>query len=246
MRRIVRCIYLVMTRTCPDFCDLLVRSAFGRRLHQHLWSYSIPEKVEYRGATFWLPKNMGAIPVNGHYLEDVELDWVLARLNAGDVCVDVGANIGYWACILGLHGFDVHAFEPCADNYRFLRRNIIHNKVDRRVLAHKAACGDKNGSAILNHAPMATGHTLTAVESGEAERVDVVRMDSVVERVDFAKIDAEGWEAPVLRGMGDLIKKCSPRLLVELSPKFLNVDETLRVLAEYGYNLYNITHDPIG
>jgi len=246
MRTIVRFWYLVMTRVCPDLCDWLVRSRFGFMLHRRLWRYSVPKKVRHWGLTFWLPKNAGAVPTGGRYLEDPELNWVLARLKCGDVCVDMGANVGYWTCLLAARGMRVHSFEPCAANFRVLRRNVDENGLERMVTLYNAACGAVGGTGILHYAPMASGHTLTDVENGGDETVNIVAVGSVVDQAVFAKVDVEGWEAQALSGMSDLIEKCSPALMVELSPKFHNVDETIAALRGYGYTLYNITHKPQG
>jgi hypothetical protein len=61
--------------------------------------------------------------------------------------------------------------------------------------------------------------------------VDVVTLDSFAGRVgvapSFAKIDVEGAESLVLRGMGDILANARPRIMIEVTNEPERVFETL-------------------
>lgn len=147
-------------------------------------------------------------------------------LRPGMAFVDAGANIGLHtlaAARLVGDGGHVHAFEPTPSTFRLLTRTLALNGFAERVSCHNVALGGDVGEADL-HIGLTCGHNslygLPGEESGTV-RVRLDRLDALLPpatRVDVVKIDVEGAELEVLRGM--------PRLLAE------NPDAVL--LVEYG------------
>jgi FkbM family methyltransferase len=159
---------------------------------------------------------------------------LLARGGAGTVAVDVGANIGYYlllmARIIGPSGRIV-CFEPDAGNLRELRRNVISNRLaNAEVIA--AAVGAADGVVSLR-----PGINAEVVEHAAGDNeVPMVCLDSALAgRVDFLKIDVEGYEANVLAGARRVLREERPTLFLELHPGFLaasSVDAILGSLRE--------------
>jgi FkbM family methyltransferase len=149
------------------------------------------------------------------------------NLESGDVFVDVGANAGYYtvlsATIVGPRGH-VYALEPAAATYRKLTRNVAINACDN-VTALCIAAGAATGEATL-YGP-ALGHDATSSlrhrpEAATATTVPVRPLHAVISaehrsRLKLVKVDVEGHEDDVLRGLEPLLEQGSrPNLIVEV------------------------------
>ncbi len=144
------------------------------------------------------------------------------RLRNGDVALDVGANIGWYALLLdrlGQRGADVFAFEPDPENYGFLLENLRSNNA-RYVTAIDAAAGDAPGTLTLNRYKKSNGGRHTLVPGGNTSGGTVaVRVTTLTQfwqerglgnrPLRFLKIDVEGYEHFVLQGAQELLQRCS-------------------------------------
>jgi FkbM family methyltransferase len=119
-------------------------------------------------------------------------------LRPGDVCLDIGAHIGYFTLLASrLVGADghVYAFEPTPATYEALCANLRRNDV-QNVTALPVAVGDMQGQAVLHEGPGTnTGRsTLRDVQPNAAPfntpgvTVDVRRPVSCVEDEDLRRI----------------------------------------------------------
>jgi FkbM family methyltransferase len=135
------------------------------------------------------------------------------RIRPGMVCLDAGANVGYFTVLMAdLAGVEgrVIAAEPVPATFRLLERNLEHNGFAPRTEALRAALGAAAGEARL---VMPAGEPKNAqvteadpggLDSDEYRWVEapVIAVDDLdLPRLDFAKIDVEGAEAAVWAGM---------------------------------------------
>ncbi len=178
---------------------------------------------------------------------------LLKMIEPGDICWDIGANIGFYTCLLASQVGDtgaVVAFEPASRTCDYLRENVslnrftnttvinkgIGDRVEQRRLYYSKA-GLAEGTASLKYA-----HKQTA-----SERVTLDTIDNLVSELpapNFVKIDVEGYQLEVLRGAEHFLKTHAPLIIAELK----DVGETnladLAALETYiaslGYNLYEI------
>jgi FkbM family methyltransferase len=150
----------------------------------------------------------------------------------GMVVVDVGANVGLYtlhAARLVGSGGKVHSFEPTPETFQVLKDNVQVNGFleGGTVALHQAAVTDRTGAAELRIFRDNCGQNTLFFEPQGAERVEVstVSLDEALAaepRVDVIKIDAEGAEPLVLRGMrGILHKNAGIRILIEFAPVHL-------------------------
>jgi FkbM family methyltransferase len=138
------------------------------------------------------------------WLEDGSDDdfWRVIRhyVRPGDVCFDIGANIGITSLLLSQLPADpeVHAFEPGPRLFEVLRRNLAANGA-RRVTAVAAAVGSEARRARFLEAS-AFGH-LSAQGGDEVEVVTLPGYMAAhgVAKLDFCKLDIEGSEWRVLK-----------------------------------------------
>jgi FkbM family methyltransferase len=140
-------------------------------------------------------------------------------------CIDVGASFGWytvrWARQLGSRG-RVVAIEAHPRHYRSLVRNVELNKL-ANVIAISSAAGDRDGRLSLY--PPAFGLTIldsSAVYNAGAAAIEVPMrsIDSLCDElalkdVHLVKIDVEGFEPSVLRGMARLLERDQPSVLFE-------------------------------
>lgn len=185
-----------------------------------------------------------------------ELGPVFAPLIAPDaVVLDVGAHAGQFAKLfarLAPRG-RIYAFEPSAYARSILVRALAWNRV-RNVEVAALGLSDADGEAVL-HTPvkrrggLGFGLANLAAAPGGAAGVDqtvpLITLDAFaeehgLERVDFIKIDVEGWEAHVLRGAAQTLARHRPALFLEVIAASLGragetVDTLWRPLASLGY-----------
>ena len=137
-------------------------------------------------------------------------------LMPGDTFLDVGANIGYLSAIaaglVGRRGH-VHSFEPVPAYFERLHR-LAQINPEHSIVVNCCAVGDKPEACEIYVTREPGQNTLvrsyqTEVEIVATLEVPVVRLDSYVQshhidRIALIKIDAEGYELPVLRGLAGI------------------------------------------
>jgi FkbM family methyltransferase len=192
-----------------------------------------------------MPVGERAVHIGGDRLYVASLDrwlaalaWKLGRLEAaeraliarvvqpGMVAVDVGANVGFHTHRLARPvgaGGRVHALEPDPEKIRQQARTERDAGL-AQVQLHRQAAGEHAGEQSLYLSAVNRGdHRLTAgAEPRQAIPVPTVVLDTLLAgepRVDFVKIDVQGAEASVLRGLVQtLARRPSPGILCELAP----------------------------
>jgi FkbM family methyltransferase len=170
----------------------------------------------------------------GHIEKGFEPDMVkLFRAVAGDsdVILDIGANIGCTALLFGELARNVYAFEPSQTTFAFLERNISMSGL-KNVFPQNMGLGadpgeypltfassNRSGGFVSNQTQANAGHT---VEKIVIRRLDEVLKALNVSRVDFIKIDVEGFEGHVLRGATQTLATYRPVVVLELNHWCLN------------------------
>jgi FkbM family methyltransferase len=151
-------------------------------------------------------------------------------LQSGDCFLDIGANIGWFTVtgsrLVGDRG-RVLAVEPDLFNLRLLRRNLRLNGCNN-VEVFPVAVGDRPGKATLYRSSDNQGDHQLAICSDRPDhvRVRVTTIDQLLQKwlqkVDFIKIDTQGSEAAILRGMSELLEHPKRiRMVLEFWPQGL-------------------------
>ncbi|MGH3392565.1 MAG: FkbM family methyltransferase [Actinomadura sp.] len=168
--------------------------------------------------------------VSAGYYEEFEVG-VFERLAAASTSIlDVGANIGVYACTgaacLPPEGRLI-AFEPVPENLGYLRRNVEVNGLDDRVTVEPMAVGAAPGELTLHLSNEQSGkHSAAAANAGESVSAVTVPMTSIDAYLagnpaadpEIIKIDVEGYEGFALRGAAETLAG-RPTLLFELHPE---------------------------
>jgi FkbM family methyltransferase len=142
-------------------------------------------------------------------------------ITPGMTVVDAGANIGMFSLLAnGLVGSSgqVYAVEPVPGNLQCLEQCLERNQLTR-VKTCGTALGAENGALALSLSSSSGKHSAALDRGGPQITVPQRRLDDLVEewgldRLDFLKIDVEGYEPQVLRGAAGCISKFRPVLAV--------------------------------
>lgn len=148
-----------------------------------------------------------------------------------EVIYDVGAYIGLYSLAAASSNpiATISAFEPQATNLEAIRGNIAANNFER-IQVFPFALGDVRATeTVVGSGSTSAMASEKVKEKGVAQEGNVVEvwpLDWVVQwkqlsPPNIVKIDVEGYEAHVLRGMRGILQHDRPIVFLELHPKFL-------------------------
>ncbi|HVX09717.1 MAG TPA: FkbM family methyltransferase [Pirellulales bacterium] len=192
--------------------------------------------------------------LSGHVPERRTADLFGKLLRPGDTYVDVGAHVGFHTLVarrhLGHQG-RVIAVEPQPYNCNKIDANWRVNGFSN-IIVCVAAAGERNDMVELNSQATSDRSRLSLCLPGVNDqplcfRVPLVRLDSLLEqlkcdRIRLLKIDVEGYELEVIRGLGAWVEKIDHVIAEVLdweSPSARTTD-LLALLANLGFELKNI------
>lgn len=174
----------------------------------------------------------------------------------GSAVIDVGANIGYFTLLAAklLEGSGkVYSFEPTPQTFKLLKDNIQVNGLFETDLIElrQAAVTDRAGRAMLSTFSGDCGHnTLFRDDQADGEvEVTTVSLDEILPsdaKIDLIKVDSEGSELLVFRGMKNLIAH-NPRvhIVLEFAPVHLrragqDPESALAELRDSGFEIRRV------
>jgi len=177
---------------------------------------------------------------NCEFYEQKVLDSIKAYIPQGAVILDIGANIGnhsvFFAAICGAR--KVYAFEPVQETYRMLVKNIEINGFEKIIDARNIGLGDKRtkGEISAQYADNIGATSIKEASGGGGHSMRIERLDDLDlsgDKIDFCKIDAEGFELKALAGMKNMLHTHRPVVFVESFGA--NALEIKKLFHEMGY-----------
>lgn len=171
-----------------------------------------------------------------------EYDNGIVGMNIRDNCVlDIGSNIGnhslYFLFECGAR--KIHCFEPMPQVFAILKKNIEINNVEDKVVLHNVAVGAVSTKAELL---LFEKKNLGASQFGYNDNGDypVVAIDdlNLSDNIKFVKIDVEGFEFEVLKGMMKTIESHRPYMMIEIRSD--NFENIVNLLSPIGYTCSHI------
>jgi FkbM family methyltransferase len=202
---------LRVANACPP--ERVVKTFDGRRVYADLAEPGMYTSVYFAGE-----------------FEPAVTQVISAVVRPGDVCLDIGANFGWYTTLLhslaGASGA-VHAFEPVPRIYRTLERNLALAGSPPNVRLNNVALGDEPGTAVMHiFAGLPNGHTSLSTQGREdftTVESPLIVLDSYlaehrVGTVNFIKMDVEGAELMCLRGAESLLRQPVPPIwMIEMA-----------------------------
>jgi FkbM family methyltransferase len=168
---------------------------------------------------------------------------------SGGTLVDVGANVGSITLLLADKIENAILFEPNPVAAARARENLSRNQLDFKV--YEFALSDTNGEIRFecNGAVDVAAHVVIDSSSRKPTHtvVECITFDEFLLRhgnlgfpVSLVKIDVEGHENSVLRGMGQFLSQKRPALVMFEYLQRTNLAETLRIFAEIKYQVFEL------
>ena len=167
--------------------------------------------------------------------EETDKKELLDLVPKGGIFLDIGANIGLFSVYFSLQRKDikVYCFEPDEATFVCLAKNTEQLK-SREIKIFNKALGEKCGEEELHKSSINDGghsfiksmHTIEIFKEkprdGGSKIVPMVTFDELVktrevELPDVIKIDVEGYELGVIKGMSESISAKKPDMLIETS-----------------------------
>ena len=197
---------------------------------------------------------MYTVPITGTF-EAKETAFVRSTVSTSWVCVDVGANFGWYTVLLSRLCGDagrVHAFEPVPDTYELLQRNLELNEC-ANVVTNRAALDAAQARKELYIPDIGVSGSFALHpfdRSYRAMSVETRTLDDYVEaqgleRLDFVKADIEGAELGLLQGAKRTLSRFGPVLMLEVQRSSTTLfgyepSAVFRELEPFGYSAFTV------
>ena len=239
-----------------------------KRITPEWKNFKPPQFKKINGILFEIDLNQ---PGLNFYIKQIFFDYyemslvevMKKTLKQGDVFLDVGAHIGYLsavgASLVGKSG-QVHSFEPVPEYFQFLK-NLSKINQEYKIIVNNHALGEKSGITKIDcPGPLHGGGStlvpglldINNIPKAKTINVQVLRLDSYIEenkleKISLIKIDVEGFEFPVLKGLENYFKENNhrPIIICEIVPEAYlllgySQNQLLEYMGKYGYFAFNI------
>jgi len=168
----------------------------------------------------------------------------------GDVCVDAGANFGYYTALFARWGARVYAFEPVPSTFALTEETVRLNQCESAAKPFNCGLGDQLGTIrIYQFRNLSHGHASTSdlgrndavPQDCQITTLDAFCTEHSVPRISFMKIDVEGFEYEVLKGgQKTLTQPDAPTLHFEVNAacaehRKMDPNQIVALLQSYGY-----------
>ncbi len=177
-----------------------------------------------------------------------EFNLIKKFVTKNDLCIDVGANMGYYTIWFSKFSKNIYSFEPDLLNYDRLQANIKINSLKDSVKTFDVAVAEKDGSLfftqdldIRNHILLNDKHQGVKVS---CRRLDSILLENKIIDISYLKIDVEGFELDVLKGLGDYFINYKVDIIqIEINIAMKNsaysLNEFLLFISSNKYKLYS-------
>jgi FkbM family methyltransferase len=179
--------------------------------------------------------------------------FITEEARPGDVFYDIGANIGPYTLMAAKRvppNGAVYAFEPHASNFHSLMENVRLNELGDIVKVISSALYDREGFFDFNYYMSDAGTSMSQLgdnrddhdrvfrpiftERKHGTTIDRLIQDRVIDPATLIKMDVDGNELLILKGMKNLLEQAPPRaILMEINRRHKN--ELYDFLSQHGF-----------
>lgn len=248
MRRIVGFLYSVLTKKIIDKLGKTtalkgVRDVLLRNNNNLILS---EEKVEWGKGVFYFKSPIKiAVKAKKYGIESKLLRNTIKLLNESNIntpsILVVGANFGFisFALQTNLNDSKIYSFEPHSNIFEVFRNSIKKNNI-KNIISHNFAIGSKDCQIKLNLAEQSSNILESNANVSKTVMIQQIALDEFPEKnniiPNFIKIDVDGYELEVLKGLENAILKYKPMMVVETNDD-VNI---LEFLKNKNYRLLNL------
>lgn len=201
--------------------------------------------------------SFGSLVVYTRLPEYWEMNFLLDNLNELSTFIDVGANIGVYTLLAAskIKKGKIFSFEIDPRALKNLYENIRLNDLGNRVEVIEKVVSDKNGyESFVFSKESEVSHILTdEKENKNISKIASIKLDDFIDSrkirfVDFLKIDVEGAEYKVLKGLSKTLKgKRVGMILFELNSNLTRYgagsNDVFNLLSGFGYKVYSFLNN---
>ena len=225
-----------------------------RRIHRFFTHQFKSDFIEFYGFQMYLSKDDEEGFSGGFSYDDEYFNLLKTEITSGENVIDIGAKIGVFSLafskFVGPTG-TVFSFEPTPDSFEILKMNKSVNNL-KNIIIEKKAITDESGVATLEIFEASGSNRLNSnCENGIS--VDCISLDDYFldnhKKISFIKIDVEGLEPRVLKGMKNILKESIKlKILFEYNPKLLKFfgyipEKILEDLTKQGFSFFDLERD---
>ena len=222
---------------------------------------SDPYKVDYSNKSFFIYP-MGNCPISTtikrNQIWEPHLHTIFDKfIKKDNVVIECGCHTGTHTLKMASLCEKLYGFEPMPDTYDVLMKNLKVNGITNSTIYKKGVSEMKGytkfswiphdnmgGSGLANN-PMGIPNWIP--ETDKNIEVELTTIDALnLHRLDFMKIDVEGYEPLAIKGAFNTIKKCRPVIVMEVwKNHFGEVDlnytkKLFNNLLEIGYEIIHV------
>jgi FkbM family methyltransferase len=209
---------------------------------------------ESGSATFFTPSSMTAWRAQSLFTKEPDtIEWIRG-FQPGETLLDVGANVGMYSIWAAkTRGVRVFAFEPEAQNYAVLNRNIYLNKLSDLISAYCVALSDRSGFDKLYLSTYAIGMSChnfgepvdfkyeqfnsPFLQGSFATTVDQIVEQGVMPVPQHIKIDVDGIEPKVIGGSRSTLANAGVKsVLIEINTNLDDHWQIVDQMVELGFD----------
>jgi FkbM family methyltransferase len=183
-----------------------------------------------------------------------EIQLIKSKVDFNSVFIDIGANTGVYSYALSqvISPENLYIFEPQKDLYKNLLKNFTKSNIYNIALSNENALVEFK-IPYINNKEYNTRGTLRVnfAEEDEtnfekiivrSERLDDFVLKNGINKIDFIKIDVEGFEEEVIIGAEETIIKYKPKLMIEIEQRHheKNINLIINKICKFGYECFFI------
>ncbi len=242
--------------------DVILRTILLRSTDIFVGGKKTPKVVHALGPGFQLlvlaNEDVGREILLFKSYERPDSDFLSSLVHPEDICVDVGANTGYYTMLMAarVKKGQIHSFEPVPLIWHLLKCGILLNGF-KHICANNLAIASCNGESTFSQAIDSAYSSLIPVGRKAQENQITISVDTLdnyvanrgLDRIDILKVDVEGAEARVIQGgaaiFGSVKKR--PRVAMfevynpNLRPYGSSVNEIVRMMEGFGYKPFFVS-----
>lgn len=216
---------------------------------EHTYTFRCESSLDVTRARTLLTKEAGTV------------EWIQSHVKSGEVFYDIGANMGLYTVLAafrtGKAGV-VYAFEPHVVNVHNLLHNVKANDLGDSVQVMSCALNDREGHFDFNYYSDVSGSSNSQLNGARdgAERefrpvlterkfattIDALLSSGAIRTADHIKIDVDGNEMLILKGMNSLLaaQRALKSIQVEVNPRYKQ--SLFEFMGSHGYSVASRHH----
>lgn len=199
----------------------------------------------------WIENDLFWKGIDGY--EKVTMKIWIALCKKAEIIFDIGANTGVFSLVAASNNSSakIYAFEPLPQTFKILDKNILKNSFNIQPV--QFAVSDQEGSSTfyfpeegnIYSSTLSAAHFASHNQSKATEiKVNMVTLANFIEsnsiqKLDLIKIDAEGNDLNVFKGMGPYLARFRPNIIVEVHDDSLG-EEIEKLVKDLKYVFFDI------